>query len=264
MLVFPQMTTGAVVLYPVTRQSALRTVVNTLSDGSTVIYSDPDAAQTMWEIQARGLTAAEWNAVEALFDAVAGQWRTFTLLDPAGNLFADSELLSSGAWTNGALIELTSGIRDPIGTTRATRAVNAGVTAESVGQALPVPGDYRYCFSTWAKTIGGSSVTLIASTTGGTVSTTFLLTTNWQWISISVNLAQSTVSVTFAAELAAGATVDLFGMQVDAQLAPSAYKMTGTNGGVYAGARFASDTLTVRAQSTDVYDATIRIVSGGN
>ncbi len=71
-------------------------MVNTLGDGSTVVYSDPDAAQTMWEIRAKGLTAAEWNSIEALFDAVAGQWQTFTLLDPAGNLFADSELLERG------------------------------------------------------------------------------------------------------------------------------------------------------------------------
>jgi hypothetical protein len=264
MLVFPQLTTGAVALYPVTRQSALRTVVNTLGDGSTVIYSDPDATQTMWEIQAKGLTAAEWSSIEALFDAVAGQWQNFTLLDPAGNLFADSELLSAGAWTNGALIELTAGIGDPLGTTRATRVVNAGIAAEAVEQALAVPGNYQYSLSTWAKTIGGSSVTLTASTTGGSVATTFPLTTSWQWISIPVNLAQSTTSVTFGAQLAAGATVDLFGMQVEAQPAPSAYKMTGTNGGVYASARFASDSLMVRAQSTDVYDATIRIVSGGN
>jgi hypothetical protein len=263
-LAFPQLTTGAMTLYPVTRQSVLRTVVNTLSDGSTVVYSDPDAAQTMWEIQATGLTAAEWNSIETLFHAVAGQWQTFTLLDPAGNLFADSELLSAGSWTNGALISLTSGIGDPLGTTRATRVVNSGIGVESVSQALAVPGNYQYCLSTWARTIGGSSVTLTASTTGASLATTFPLTAGWQLVSIPVNLSQSTVSVTFGAELAAGASVDLFGMQVEAQLAPSAYKMTGTNGGVYAGARFASDSLTVRAQSTDVYDATIRIVSAGS
>jgi hypothetical protein len=264
MLVFPQLTTGAVALYPMTRQSVLRTVVNTLGDGSTVVYSDPDAAQTMWEIQAKGLTAAEWFSIEALFEAVAGQWQTFTLLDPAGNLFADSELLSAGAWTNGALISLTAGIGDPLGTTRATRVVNAGVAVEAVGQALAVPGNYQYSLSTWAKTMGGSSVTLAASTTGASVSNTFALTTNWQRIAVRVNLAQSTTSVTFEAQLAAGASVDLFGMQVEAQPAPSDYKMTGTNGGVYAGARFASDGLTVRAQSTDVYDTTIRIVCSGN
>src|SRR5579863_2282033 len=107
MLVFPQLTTGAATLYPVTRQSVLRTVVNTLGDGSTVVYSDPDATQTSWEIRAQGLTLTEWNAIETLFSAVSGQWQTFTLLDPVGNLLADSENLGAGAWSNGALIQLT-------------------------------------------------------------------------------------------------------------------------------------------------------------
>ena len=50
-------------------------------------------------------------------------------------------------------------------------------------------------------------------------------------------------------------------MQVEAQLAASDYKKTGTQGGVYADARFAEDGLTGKAQSTDVFDAVIRIVS---
>ena len=263
MLVFPQLSTGAVALYPVTRQSVLRKVVNTLPDGSTVVYSDPAAAQTMWELQAKGLTATEWTAIETLFDAVAGQWQTFTLLDPAGNLFANSELLSAGSWVNGALITLTAGIGDPLGTTRATRVVNTGIAAEQVAQTLTVPGNYRYCVSAWAKTTGGSSVTLTSSTVGASTVVDFPLTASWQRISIAVALGQATTSVTFGAQLDSGATVDLFGMQVEAQPAPSDYKMTGINGGVYASARFAEDSLTVRAQSTDVYDAVVRIVSPG-
>lgn len=263
MLAFPQLATGAAALYPVTRQSVLRTVVNTLADGSTVVYSDSDATQTIWELQAKGLTAAEWASIEALFNAVAGQWQTFTLLDPAGNLFANSELLSSGSWVNGALISLTAGISDPLGTTRATRVVNAGIAPEAVAQTLAAPGNYRYCLSTWAKTTGASSVTLEASTTGGSTSMTFPLTANWQRISIPVDLGQATTSVTFGAQLAAGATVDLFGVQAEAQPSVSDYKMTGANGGVYANARFAVDSLTVRAESTDVYDAVIRILAPG-
>ena len=69
---------------------------------------------------------------------------------------------------------------------------------------------------------------------------------------------------TFAAQLKAGGSADLFGMQVDAQLAPSDYKRTGTRGGVYKKARFAEDRLTVTAQGTDVYDAVIRIVNTEN
>jgi len=67
--------------------------------------------------------------------------------------------------------------------------------------------------------------------------------------------------MTFAAQLEAGASVDLFGMQAEAQLAPSDYRVTGANGGLYARARFGEDRLTVTAQGADVYDATIRIVN---
>jgi hypothetical protein len=176
-------------------------------------------------------------------------------------LLADSEALGAGAWTNGALIELTTGIADPLGTTRATRVVNSGIAAEAVAQALSVPGNFQYCFSVWARTDGGSSATLTASTTGGSVELLFPLTTAWQRIVLPVSLGQATSSVTFGATLDAGGSVDLFGMQVEAQPAPSDYKMTGTNGGVFSTARFAVDGLTVTAQSTDVYDAVIQIVS---
>jgi hypothetical protein len=261
MLVFPQFATGAATLYPLTKQSALRTVVNTLGDGSTVVFSDPDAALTSWEIRAKGLTLAEWNAVEALFAAVSGQWQTFTFLDPAGNLLADSEDLGAGAWTNGALIQLTTGIADPFGTSRATRVVNAGIAAEAVAQTLSVPGNFRYCLSVWARTVGGSSVTLTASTTGASSGLSFVLSGAWVRIVLPVALAQSTSAVTFGAQLDAGASVDLFGMQVEAQPGASDYKMTGASGGVFSGARFAGDGLTVTAQSVDVYDAVVRIVS---
>ena len=65
----------------------------------------------------------------------------------------------------------------------------------------------------------------------------------------------------FGAELDAGASVDLFGMQVEAQRGVSDYKKTGASGGVYADARFAEDELTVTARGTDVFDAVIRIVA---
>jgi hypothetical protein len=261
MLVFPQFATGAAALYPLTRQNILRTVVNTLGDGSTVVYADPDAAQTSWEISAKGLTLAEWNAIETLFAAVSGQWQTFTLLDPAGNLLADSEALGAGAWTNGALIELTIGIADPLGTTRATRVVNGGIAVEAVTQTLAAPGNFLYCLSVWARTVGGSSLTLTASTAGANSTEVFPLSTVWQRIIFPVSLGQATSSITFAVSLDAGGSVDLFGMQVEAQVAASDYKMTGTSGGVFSAARFSDDAITVTAQSTDVYDAVIRILS---
>ena len=113
MLVFPQLTTGAAALYPVTKQGLQRTVVNALADGSTVVYADPDGAIAGWTLRATGLTLTEWNAIENLFQQTAGMAETFTFLDPVGNLLLQSENFSAGAWTPGALVQLTPGIADP-------------------------------------------------------------------------------------------------------------------------------------------------------
>src|SRR5579862_6235088 len=107
MLVFPQLITGASALYPVTKTSIRRTVVNTLGDGTTDVYADPDAPASAWELRASGLTAAEWNAIETLFRATSGMWQAFTFLDPTGNLLLESETFGGAGWSNGALIQLT-------------------------------------------------------------------------------------------------------------------------------------------------------------
>ena len=87
----------------------------------------------------------------------------------------------------------------------------------------------------------------------------------WRRVFLPANegLAGAT-TVSFGVTVAAGGSVELFGMQVEAQLGPSDYKLTGTTGGVYPGARFGADTITVTAQGTDVYDAVIQIVNTEN
>jgi hypothetical protein len=264
MLVFPQLSTGASALYPLKKTSRQRSVVNTLGDGSTDVYADPDAASLGWELQAKGLTAAEWNAIEALFQATSGMWQAFTFLDPVGNLVAESENFGASAWTNGALMDLTTGAADPLGTTRATGVVNAGLATEAIAQTLAVPGNFQYCLSVWARTTSGTSVTLSISTTGGSSTKTFTLGTQWVRVSLAANLHQSTNVVTFGAQVAAGGSLYLFGLQAEAQWGASDYKLTGTTGGVYANARFGADKITVTAQGTDVYDAVLQIVNMEN
>jgi hypothetical protein len=264
MLVFPQLSTGASGSYPLTKTSRQRSVVNTLGDGTTDVYADPDARSLGWELSAKGLTTAEWGAIEALFQATSGMWQSFTFLDPAGNLIADSENFGGSAWTNGALISLTPGAIDPFGTTRATRVTNAGQAAEAIAQTLPVPGNFHYCLNVWAQAGSVTSVTLSISTTGGSAAKSFTLGAQWARIALSANLGQNTNSVTFGAQVSAGGAINIFGMQVEAQLGASDYKQTGTRGGVYPNARFGADTITVTAQGTDVNDAVIRIVNTEN
>jgi hypothetical protein len=129
---------------------------------------------------------------------------------------------------------------------------------------LAVPGNFHYCLSVWARTDSGTNVQLTISTSGGSATKTFALGTQWARVSLSANLGQNTNSLTFAAQLRAGGTIDIFGMQVEAQLGASDYKQTGPSGGVYANARFGADTITVTAQGTDVCDAVIQIVNTEN
>jgi len=261
MLVFPQLATGASAVYPITRLSVTRTVVNALGDGSTVVFGDPDAGMREWELHATGLTLSEWTAIDTLFQAVMGRFATFTFLDPAGNLLLHSEEFGDPAWSNSALIQLTTGVSDPLGTTRATQVVNAGSAVGAVAQTLAVPGNIRYTFSAWAKTTGVSTVTLSATTTGGAATRTIALTSQWQRAKLDIELGLATESVVFGVVLDVGAIVDLFGAQVEAQAGVSDYKETGGSAGLYAEARFAEDELTVTAKGTDVLDAVIRIVA---
>jgi hypothetical protein len=215
-------------------------------------------------LQLKSLTRAEADAIEALFTAVSGQWGLFTFLDPAGNLLAFSEEFGNTVWTNGPLIQLTTGIDDPDGGTVASRAINDGETSQMVAQVLDVPGNFQYSISVWARTRSGSNATLTALTAGASANSLVQLDGTWKRFSFTINLAQPTDSVTFGVTLEAGASVDLFGMQVDAQIGSSDYKRTGAGGGVYSRARFSSDSVTVKAQGTDIYDAVVRILATEN
>ena len=100
-----------------------------------------------------------------------------------------------------------------------------------------------------------------ATTTGGSTTRSIALSNQWKRVSLEVALGLNTENVVFGVALDVGAIVDLFGMQVESQPGASDYKKTGGSGGVYAGARFAVDELTVTAKGTDVFDAVVRIVA---
>src|SRR5437879_11404780 len=119
MLVFATLLRGASALSPVAKRALRRTVVNVLGDGHSDVYADADAAATAWELRASGLTGAEWNAIETLFQSTSGMWQTFTFLDPTGNRLAESENFGATTWTNGAPTRVTPGIAEQVGTTRA-------------------------------------------------------------------------------------------------------------------------------------------------
>jgi len=165
----------------------------------------------------------------ACFSRLPGWRGHLRFLDPVGNLLLQSENFSAGAWTAGALVQLTAGISDPLGTTRATALVNTGQASAGLTQILNVPGNFQYCLSTWVRSTSGSAVTLTIANS----SKSFAAGRNGESLFFFESGASRRGDGHIRVQVAAGGSVELFGMQAEAQLGPSDYKLTGAAGGVY-------------------------------
>ena len=158
-------------------------------------------------------------------------------------------------------MRISSGVADPFGGTSASAIVNGGQARQGLRQSLPVPGWFQYCVSAYARSAGGASIYLERSNASGADTKAIQLDATWRQVTSSGALSGNDTSVTFAIELDAGGSIELFGTQAEAQPTPSAYMETGDTGGVYANARFNTDRLTVTAQSIGRSDTELRIVA---
>ncbi len=91
--------------------------------------ADPNDGSMRWQLQYSGLTDAEWGSIEELFEAAEGRLTTFTFLDPIDNLFVWSENWTNLVWTADPLLQLVSGVQDPLGTTNAMQVTNTAQTS---------------------------------------------------------------------------------------------------------------------------------------
>jgi len=256
---FPQFPTGSTAQYPMTTTRRSRTVVNQMPDGSRWSLGDAGAAGMMWELQFAGLSDLEWAALRDFFETCEGRLHTFTFLDPADNLLSSSEDLQAAAWSNDPLIQLSARVADPLGTTRATRVANTGQVGQRVRQSLSAPGSYHYCFSFYGRSASPERVTMHQAADGAVVSEPALLTNVWRRYCCSGTPGSPAETVAFALEVGAGAAVELFGLQVEAQPGAGAYKRTVGAGGVHARARFADDTIQLTSTHVDSHSAIVRI-----
>ena len=101
-------------------------------------------------------------------------------------------------------------------------------------------GAYLYCLSAYVRAATPSSVGL----TIGSQATQRAVTTAWTRIGWTSNGDAQATSVRFAIEIGAGAAVEVYGLQVEAQAAASGYKAS-VRGGVYEDAHLGADVLTI-------------------
>jgi hypothetical protein len=209
----------------------------------------------------RDLADTEADSIQQLFQSVEGRLGTFTFIDPTANLLAHSEELDNFCWTKGPMIQTAGGIDDPLGGTRASRLINAGQTSQTLSQALPLPAWFGYCFSVYARSIGGSSLSMTTASSSSTHTRLFQLAPGWIRCLLSGALNATDASLQFTLELDAGASVDVFGIQAEAQPSASAYKRTGSRNGVYSKARFDEDVLQQISDGPDQHRFDLKIVA---
>jgi hypothetical protein len=232
MLVFPQLSSGAVAQLPLRRETRYRTLVNRMLDGAEIRFADLDYFERHWQLPLEHVSDAEFQSIRDLFAAAEGRLKSFVFLEPGENLLAWSEKFTESVWVPGG-ISVAEGIADPFGGTDASRLTGAG----SLTQTLAIPAWFRYAASIWARTAqSGASLQLSSASVPIDSSNQWRRYTLAAWFSGSI-------AETLDFRVVSGGALEVYGAQLEAQPAASYYKKTLQQGGVHPGARFAADTL---------------------
>ncbi len=248
MIAYPQLANGAVTQYPSRKVRRQRTVVNRAADGSSIRLADPAGETTEWLLQYSELSDDELAVLTKFFISAEGALNGFTFLDPAANLLAWSEELNNAVWQKGPLLSAAAG-------TGSWGLSNSGAGPQQISQTISAPGDFVYCFSASVRSAAPIDVTL----TVGSHRLMHSAAQNWTKLVLPSKGDPGAESVCFGLEIPAGASVEVRGIQAEAQPGASVYKVSST-GGVYEGARFSDDVLEVVTTGPNRHSCAVKII----
>jgi hypothetical protein len=258
-LVFPQLSSGAMAQYPIRKRTSIGTVKNLLADGSMLVAADPGSAHLVWTLAYANLPTVDMQALQGHFQACSGPFRGFTFLDPTDNLFSYGADLTQPCWITPAGVTIETGLPDPTGGSSAFRFTNTTAVSQCISQTLAVPVSFQYCFSIYASSVDCQSCTLIRTSANTEQSNVCQLTQAWSRISSSGALLDTGFDLTAGVVLAAGQSVLLFGPQLEPQFAPSRYRPTYSNSGLYVNAHWAQPELVFTAEGPNLFSTSFSI-----
>ncbi len=258
---FPQLSTGNSVQYPLKKSQSFRTVTVTSADGRSSKYEDGGWRTIQWELQFSELTGDEWLNLSNHFAIAEGRLNTFPFLDGSDNLLKWSEKLSDGVWTVDPMFHSTEGVTDPIGGTQGLRIQNVGTTWQGISQRLPAPAAFKYCFSVFARSEGGSHLTLSLNGNAQQIQQEFPVDTAWRRYVVSGSLPGTEQLAVFSLQIAGSSQIDLYGLQVEPQAGASRYKKTMALSGVHSITRYDQDELRLTSSRPGEYSTTVRLTS---
>lgn len=243
MLYFPQLLTGAMAQYPVGRTTVSRSVVNRLTDESTIRVPDPDARAVEWELRFHALSDAERDVLESFFREAGGPLHSFMFLDPASNLLRWSQDLSKDVWTRDGLLQVVDG-----------RLVNAAQIQQGIEQRVSTRASYHYCLSAVVQS-GAARLSLhsadgwLASEAGG----------GRLWCSGSI--PGEADEIRCRVEIEPGMVAEVGELLLQAQPMPGSYRATAADSGVHTQTRFVDERLQFTAEGPDLHSTTVRLIS---
>ena len=240
--------------YPFRKTRHLRTIVNTLADGTILAVPDASSGRLKWELIYQDLSPADLSLLQTHFTQCSGPWRPFVFIDPTDNMLSDSSNLAAASWQLGSNVTVQAGAAGPTGASSAFVVTNNGQMAEQVSQTLTVPAWYQYCFSVYIQSATASEIGLIRQADTRQTDT-LPITTSWTRLITSGQLTTQLTSYTVAISLSPGQQITLFGPQLEAQIAPSQFRPTLGSGGVYPNAHWSVNTLTISADSPSLFNA---------
>jgi hypothetical protein len=253
---FPQIGLGAVAQFPLTRSRKWRAITNSLESSEQIMLPDTAAGKVEWRLSYQDLTDTEAGTLSSLFTASQGSFGAFTFIDPLANLLAWSEDLSQPGWQFG-LLQNASGIDDPLGTQRAWSVSNTSAASQALQQTLGVPGEYVACFSVYLRSNVAGIVALVRDGTQVNVAVGPV----WQRAFVNNTGVSGAVESSFSIAVAAGQTIDVWGLQVEAQPYPSVYRQTSVAEGIYAETYFENDELKITSTGPGLSSCEISLMS---
>jgi hypothetical protein len=262
MLVFPQILPAGVAQFPIERRELLRTVTAVTPGGAIITRMDDDN-RISWVLEYSGLHLDEAVALESFFLNAAGRLQSFVFLDPLANLLRWSEDLTQSVWSAATALQVTPGISDPQGSSRAFRITNPLATAARISQTIDAPASYLYCFSFYARSTAPTTIRLFQQAQARETIANAGLSPSWRRIVRAARLDSDANSVSFGVEIPPGGAVELFAPQVEPQIAPSPYLPSKQNSGVCPKVRFDQDEMTVRADNFNSYSTRLQLVTAG-
>ena len=239
MLTYPQLAH-----FPIVKRRRRRTVINRAADGRTIKLADPAGEITEWRLDYADLSDEEADGLQQFFLAAEGSLQEFVFVDPTANLLEWSGKLDEPVWARGPFLAA-----DEIG--GVWRLSNSGAGPQAITQTIEAPAGFVYCFSLYARSDTPDSVRLLA---GGGVSQQSVLPT-WR----RLQLLATPQDATFGIEIDGGRTVEVRGVQVEAQAGASTAKVS-SSGGVYEGARLRDDSIELVATGVNRHSCTVNIV----